>query len=1516
MKQFYFLTILLSVFVFNTHFSYASQKILSPYISSPSLDVPVTNLQTTITDSIAGIVKLQWDCTPSADFLHYVVKRDNVELATIVSLNEYFDTLLVFGEYNYCVEAIYSSGSTPASCSNQVWAAPQLVYNLAHPIATVWPAMNKVVAFPIVNTGTGILTYSFPDYIPMQPTGLLTYCAANATTSAEYISQVALSNLLMSSNWDGYSMTSNNPITLYKGRSYPIHVTISNYYSNDNTGVWIDFNKNGIFDASEYTALSGSNITTGTIVVPPDASSGYTTMRIRMQYGGTPQACGSTTYGEVEDYALLITDETYISDVVPASGVLLPGENIAINLNFSAMGSYGTTGVYHSNLIMETNDTANLSVSIPTTMIVGFGTYLSGVVSTGYPLEPLPGVLVQAGNYSATTNENGEYSMMVMGESTYDIVYSKLGFETIVSPSVFIAGNTTLIADTTILDYVASPPTNVHAVTDFLDTKSFFSWDPPICDYELLFDNCSGNNTVASENANTRYAVKFTPKAYPADVTGVKFFARPGTMLGSFSVMVSKPDASGMPGEVIDSINLPVTTYGWHTASGLQATIHSGDFFLEFAQLSPSPDSPKLGADIVAPFASKSYIKDTSISNSWTPAIDQDYMVHALMNGFLVNNDSAMFLSTHHYSVNRISGINPLDTTSIYYGGFLTLINNNLTNYHYSESGYIWLNLAMGYYAYDTEAVLYNGHCSNRVLSNIVTHKMFADITFNTQLGCGAASSAGAVVTLSRLYYPYFSITQTVPASGVLIFSHIPQGDMKIEVSYPGYTTYTQVVSLDSNMVVPVVLNQNLAKPETLTVNNTTLEASWKAPRAAVFSEDFESSDFASSGWRNQSQGIIGWHSSQSGNSANLPVPQHGKYALVNDELGGATNNGCCDYLITPILDLRSANDFQLSFSSYFNGLSSQKASVEISTDNGQSWNPIFICPAANSWMEHTVDLSAYCGTAAMDSVRIAFHADDAGVQASGWAIDDVVVSYGGMPVVGYKVFLNGQEVGQTVTPNYTFNADTLTSFQNYQAAVAAMYCMGESELTTTDFINNQLNSPYNLQADTIITPTSGAIMLTWAEPLSADSSLQYYQVYRDFTVLTVVPKTQLSYLDANLTPGTYCYYVTAVYDMTSIGFPGIFGESDSSNIVCRTIVYGKKLPFFEDFSSNSFNTENWLPGENWVVDSTSDNPVPAAQFYWEPLLVNYSSDLESCYFNVLNDSISMPHRFMLDFDSKLEDQLATGTEKLSIEINVGDDWTTLKEYSNTHDFDWLHESIDITAFALQSPFKLRFRAWGNSSDAIKYWSIDNVAIFVQIENAIPLTLIASTAPTATNDVLLNWNMPFDNKTVSDSTAPATLEGFKVYRRDYVSSQAGQNTSTSGIWQLIATVNETQYTDYNLSNLETNCYEYKVTALYSEGESVPSNIEWVCFFTGLKPAIINEIELFPNPANNFVSVKWKGVVSELNVFDSRGEMLLNLSVEGKQSTSIDTRKYPSGVYTLLFNTTKEGGIAKKFVISR
>jgi hypothetical protein len=95
------------------------------------------------------------------------------------------------------------------------------------------------------------------------------------------------------------------------GITYPITVTNGCLnYAGDQCGIWIDWNHDFDFcDAGESISVTGTpgvGPYSANIIPPANAVKGFTRMRIRVMWVGTLSSCGTTSYGEVEDYGVYV----------------------------------------------------------------------------------------------------------------------------------------------------------------------------------------------------------------------------------------------------------------------------------------------------------------------------------------------------------------------------------------------------------------------------------------------------------------------------------------------------------------------------------------------------------------------------------------------------------------------------------------------------------------------------------------------------------------------------------------------------------------------------------------------------------------------------------------------------------------------------------------------------------------------------------------------------------------------------------------------------------------------------------------------------------------------------------------------------------------------------------------------------------------------------------------------------------------------------------------------------------
>lgn len=142
----------------------------------------------------------------------------------------------------------------------------------------------------------------------------LCYCTLPTTgCGLGYIGNVTIGSINNNSvcgggyiNYSGYVQ----PTDLVIGSTVPISVTPGGIAISQSVAVWIDYNRNGLFEASEYKSLGGGTAPlSSTIGIPVNALLGLTTMRVKSKGGATVASnasCTSYSDGETEDYIVNI----------------------------------------------------------------------------------------------------------------------------------------------------------------------------------------------------------------------------------------------------------------------------------------------------------------------------------------------------------------------------------------------------------------------------------------------------------------------------------------------------------------------------------------------------------------------------------------------------------------------------------------------------------------------------------------------------------------------------------------------------------------------------------------------------------------------------------------------------------------------------------------------------------------------------------------------------------------------------------------------------------------------------------------------------------------------------------------------------------------------------------------------------------------------------------------------------------------------------------------------------------
>ena len=170
-------------------------------------------------------------------------------------------------------------------------------------------------------------------------------------------------------NYTLYPYSGNTTATLSQGASYNLY---TRYNGNVCSSFWIDYNQNGVLDASEWTQIclqSPSQYDTMTVngvvvsqvdsvfitsfTVSPTAALGKTLMRVKTVAGGntndTLTVCDYASTGEIEDYYVTITYPLNINQITGSNNLvrIYPNPaNESITLTLEKAGTISNIDVY------------------------------------------------------------------------------------------------------------------------------------------------------------------------------------------------------------------------------------------------------------------------------------------------------------------------------------------------------------------------------------------------------------------------------------------------------------------------------------------------------------------------------------------------------------------------------------------------------------------------------------------------------------------------------------------------------------------------------------------------------------------------------------------------------------------------------------------------------------------------------------------------------------------------------------------------------------------------------------------------------------------------------------------------------------------------------------------------------------------------------------------------------------------------------------------------------------------
>ncbi|WP_338872889.1 GEVED domain-containing protein [Spirosoma sp. SC4-14] len=205
----------------------------------------------------------------------------------------------------------------------------------------------------------------------------------------------------------GYSSSTVVSGTVTSGQSVTFTGTLLNSTYSEGVAIWADLNRNGLFETSQNELLYQTPSSTtapfsGSLSFPASLTAGPIAIRVVVAYNLVPSdPCGIYTYGETEDYQLLVVNppSADLSLSIQASNrTPLVNQTMSVSVTIQNNGPNNATGISWQNRLPSTLSFVSGSAGVVSsgTAIGGSGIAINSGASATFSYQVKP---TQAGTY-------------------------------------------------------------------------------------------------------------------------------------------------------------------------------------------------------------------------------------------------------------------------------------------------------------------------------------------------------------------------------------------------------------------------------------------------------------------------------------------------------------------------------------------------------------------------------------------------------------------------------------------------------------------------------------------------------------------------------------------------------------------------------------------------------------------------------------------------------------------------------------------------------------------------------------------------------------------------------------------------------------------------------------------------------------------------------------------------------------------------------------------------------------
>jgi len=650
------------------------------------------------------------------------------------------------------------------------------------------------------------------------------------------------------------------------------------------------------------------------------------------------------------------------------------------------------------------------------------------------------------------------------------------------------------------------------------------------------------------------------------------------------------------------------------------------------------------------------------------------------------------------------------------------------------------------------------------------------------------------------------------------------------------------------------------------------------------------------------------------------------KFAIFDSDYWGGTISGDAT-LLSPKINCSNAESVVLSFSNQFRKGFGSSGTVELTTDGGNSWDEIAYYETESvGFPNPAITVEYNISELVVGETEVQFRWQYLGSDAYWWAIDNIKIFVPASPwhnppkqfsahqnaenvllnweppATGgawkhYDDGINADGISAGISPFYCaalWPAETLTVFDGLPITDIAFFNYGEdNQAEYTIFIWEDGNVVCNQTVDNITYNNWNEITLNTS--ITIDSEKSY----------------QIGYLIENYSSGTFPAGLDA-----EVSYPGLSNLISLDGVLFEDLLenYGYdgdwNLQFFVDNDGKKEIVNNILAG---IPTFESQGKVDRIEAEKKSIFISKKKSTLSGY-NVFKDDILLANTIQnTDF---IDLNAGIGTHNYCVKA-VYNDGISSPVCADVNVIDappvpsmdisfvcisvsifWITPSQTPTSYYiyrdeifLEEVFNSNFEdeefLEGVHSYCVtaNYNGVESSKICEDILSETPFSPEnLETTVYGTNAINLVWEAP-SGKTNPD----AELTGYIILRDG----------------EVISSTDQTTYTDNDVEASILYCYT--IIAQYDNGcfsigsnescEEIPSNISSV--------ETNSNIEVFPNPAKDYLFIKTENHINKISVFNSFGKLLLE-----ENKTTINIMNFETGLYLLKIE------IGDKIVIRR